>query len=281
MKKISLLFILFSIISCTSSKLQRFDYLTSGEKIDTLKYFPEKAKDYIHNDYTLNAISECLKKMEQINLSLKYLNTETYRFTNFPYFDNPIVITVTRDSIVVTIDYDWEQEHFDLDSTKLNIEENRILKSAMACYGNSFALKEYSQSDFQNNPEILNKISKYKSINDSLFNKYPIIIDTSYIDSLIQKESNNTIQVHNKTIKRARVKEQDYKTFIKSLDNLGFWKKPNPYKGYLATSYWNWTLEANTRNGYYYVCSWETEINFKKLILEFLEKTDLRIDKIE
>jgi hypothetical protein len=281
MTRIWLILFCFVMVSCIYRNHKGFNYPSTGELIDSSFYFPKQYKMDFKDSIVLTSTSEYFRKLGLENLSIKPHKDEVYRFSYVRAFHEPVIICIYKDSIIVTKDYSGTEILFDYDFTKISISENELL----GYWGN-----------FKCNEAIIDKMiqdSIKKKVNnstfsiaykrgkiDSLLKKYPAIADTSYMKKLDNKVRVEKIVTHKAKTVNIKNDYNNYKLLLASIDKYEYWKMKNTNNVLGGCDGSEWILEANTKNGYYFVYSWEPEGDFKKLCLEFLKYSDLKDEEI-
>jgi hypothetical protein len=270
----------YLLISCVQERDSLFPYPSISDKIDTSFYFPNKFKANRGDSIVLSSVSESLIQMGQINLSFRPLSDETYRFTYLRAFDEPLIITMTRDSMIVVNDYNAIDINYKYDDSKLTKQEMKIHDVWGSYQMNKILLDSKIPDSIKARPNVAKSIRENIRINDSLARLYPLIIDTNYMDQLDEKMKTKIITHHKQTIKRIPLTIKECEKILSFVDKYNFWTMRNTNNLFIGTDGSDWVLEANTKEGYYFVYSWVPEGDFKNLCMQFLKYADLKEDEI-
>lgn len=258
------------------NKNSLFEYPLTAEEKDASFYFPNEFKSNRGDSIILSSISETLQQMGQVNLSIEPHSFETYRFTYRRAFHEPIVITISKDSIIVVTDYNWTEQYYEYDTTKLTNNEIELLniwkKHQLTRISTEYSLKD---SFINHSPAFIEN----RRIIDSLGRQIPLLLDTSYMYSLNEKSFTKKIVLHKQKISRIPLSMIERWKFIYYMRTFRFWSMDN-IDNSIGLDGSEWILEANTKDGYYFVYSWEPTFVFKNLCMKYLKYADLAEEDI-
>jgi hypothetical protein len=268
------------LLSCRQERDSIFPYPSISDKIDTSFYFPNKFKFNRGDSIVLSSVSESLTQMGQANIAIRPLSVETYRFTYLRAFDETLIITMTKDSMIILKDYNGIEINYKYDDSKLTKQEMKIHNVWGSYQMNKILLDAEIPDSIKARPNVAKAIKRNIRINDSLARLYPLIIDSNYMNQLDEKMKTKYIYHHKQTIKRIPLTIKERETILSSVDKYKFWSMKNTNNLFVGLDGSSWILEANTKDGYYFVYSWEPDGDFKSLCMQFLKYADLKEDKI-
>lgn len=218
-----------------------YDYPDLAGKNDTDIYVYQLKNILNQHDSFIYVISGVpyLNQFNEPNLSLRYIGTETFRFSYVPWGGTPINISFNKTELTVKVGNKgsvYPISNYDkLDS----IEKVKL---------------HYLERFFFSNKDQFSE--RKRQYYDSLVDKYPELSSIQYYKSLYDKSLDYDSEKFSYTEKRIPLTMIQYCALIDSLNRTGFvnlpWKMDYPEA---VTDGGGYTFEANMKNKYkYFVC---------------------------
>lgn len=233
---ISILFIF--LVSCktnTDYPLGGFDYPQNIADADTNYYhYPLKDIEPKRDAFKDTYAYLFYRPFEEPNLSIKALETETFRLTYSDAFGNFIIITLTEELLVVK--QGSPTTLYDDNTTNLSDIEKLHLR----------LLQKHFPIDTAGKPPLK------KHYLDSLVKLYPELLNSAYYHKVYQKSFVRNSEAFNYSASTINLKKGQYKSIVEEINSSGFWSLPYQLecKKHDDADGYSFTLEVNTKLKY-------------------------------
>ena len=263
--KVMFSIVLFILLGChltTDSPTGGYDYPKSFTGRDTsFYYYPIKDIEPKRESFQDYYNYLFFQPFDELNLSLKALPNEIFRFHYSTAFGDALIIDIKEDRLVI------KQGN---PGTMYN--ESDSLLTDTEKYHLNFLRKNYPF-------DTTSKGISYIKYFDSVVKLYPELLDVSYYHSLYEKTFVRKNEKFKYSIKTIPLTREQYVSLIVDINSSGFWNLPFRIKckegmmdGY------GFTLEANTKNKYNVVtvngCPGDSS-RFTKACQNIIELADL------
>jgi hypothetical protein len=246
------LILIFSCKQIITYPVGGYDYPKSISGNDTnfydypIRNFLSKKDSFQHSFSYL-----FFQPFDEPNLSLRPLAIETFRLTYSTAFGESVIISLQNGEMIIK--EGTPAELYETDTSALTQIENYLLRLLNRRYPIDTAGKQPAQKKYL----------------DSMVKLYPQLLDPSYYYNLYKKSYIQKTEKFDYTVRKVKLKENQFNSLIEEINSSGFWKLPYKIEcsDYPADGD-GFTIEANTQNKYQTVsinsCS-STEIKFKNI----------------
>ena len=203
----------------------------------TFPFYPLKGKIHPSDSFNYAFLGSIfLKEFNEPNISLRSSPVPVFRFVYECWTQPAVIITFTKNEITI----------------KEGLQVNYLQTSDSALSETEEMLLDIFRRRFpivKNDTTVLNQNARRQL--DSFINLYPLLLNPSYYNTLMQKKYISLKKPFKYSITKIAIAEKKYFELTDLINKLGYWKMPfeTPCNDLLSDGF-GFYLEANFRNKY-------------------------------
>lgn len=256
MRYIKFISILLILQACKISEPSHSKYISDSICLDTTTYFPLDLAKNRGDSLIIYGESAYLKAINEKKIYGCLLENDVLRLTYRRAFHEPVMIRITKDSLIIKYDVEAIVDQSVYNMTKLSEDECEIWE----------AFDEYDSYIRFDQTENA----------DSILKLYPKILDSSYIKNLENKMYEPEFVKHHLRTQKVKITKREYRILLDSIDMSTFWMKDNFNHVFAGMDGSDYLLEVSTKDHYHFVYDWQPNEDFKKVCKLLLNYTDIK-----